>query len=166
MWPKPEPPAEGQQRDLCRFVKITLGLLIRFIRAIALNGRNRRSDPSMTDKYWGSDCAHLSHERKRLYNRHRARRRRPPQRNRDSEHQVVMGARGRCRSPSPRRTPCVPRRKAQPRSSTRQCANARLTVFEPMGDGGRCRIRRSSVRDLGARQRSIRIDLEGDGDQR
>src|SRR5882762_5156412 len=41
MWPKPEPPAEGQQRDLCRFAKITLGLLIRFIRAIALNGGNR-----------------------------------------------------------------------------------------------------------------------------
>src|SRR5712664_3763510 len=93
MWPKPEPPAEGQQRDLCRFVKITLGLLIRFILAIALNGRNRRSDPSMTDKYWGSDCTHLSHERKRLYNRHRPRRRRPPQRNRDREHQVVTGAR-------------------------------------------------------------------------
>ena len=139
MWPKPEPPAEGQQRDLCRFAKITLGLLIRFIRAIALNGRNRRSDPSMTDKYWGSDCAHLSHERKRLYNRHRTptsspttaqSRPRPPSRHRRPC--------GRCRPPSPRR-------KAQPRSSTRQCANARLTVFEPMGDGGRRRIRRGSV---------------------
>jgi hypothetical protein len=41
----------------------------------------------------GSDCSHLSHERKRLYNRHRPRRRRPPQRNRDREHQVVTGAR-------------------------------------------------------------------------
>jgi hypothetical protein len=31
---------------------------MRLICAIALNGRNRRSDPSMRDKHWGSDCAH------------------------------------------------------------------------------------------------------------
>ena len=47
-----------------------------------------------------------------------------------------------------------------------QAALPRLTVFESMGDGHRRRIRGSSVRDLCARQRGIRIDLEGDGDQR
>ncbi len=35
-----------------------------------------------------------------------------------------------------------------------------------MGDGRRHRVRRDSVRDLSARQRDIRIDFEGDGDQR
>ena len=41
-----------------------------------------------------------------------------------------------------------------------------LTAFEAMGNGRRRGVRGSSVRDLCARQRSIRIDLEGDGDQR
>ena len=45
-------------------------------------------------------------------------------------------------------------------------AFARLTVFERMGDGRRRWVRDRSVRDLSARQRGIRIDLEGDGDQR
>src|SRR3977135_2129646 len=35
-----------------------------------------------------------------------------------------------------------------------------------MGDGRRRWVRDRSVRDLSARQRGIRIDLEGDGDQR
>jgi len=45
-------------------------------------------------------------------------------------------------------------------------AFARLTVFERMGDGRRRWVRDRSVRDLSARQRGIRIDLECDGDQR
>ena len=45
-------------------------------------------------------------------------------------------------------------------------AFARLTVFERMGDGRRRWVRDRSVRDLSARQRGIRIDFEGDGDQR
>ena len=51
-------------------------------------------------------------------------------------------------------------------SQSLQAAFARLTASERMGDGRRHRVRRSSVRDLGARQRGIRIDFEGDGDQR
>jgi hypothetical protein len=41
---------------------------------------------------------------------------------------------------------------------------ASLIAFEPMGDGQCHRVRASSVRH--ARQPGIRIDLEGDGDQR
>ena len=42
----------------------------------------------------------------------------------------------------------------------------RLTALERVGNG-RCRsIWRGSLRDFSAGQRGIRIDLEGDGDQR
>ena len=43
---------------------------------------------------------------------------------------------------------------------------ALLIASERMGDGRRHRVRRDSVRDLSARQLGIRIDFEGDGDQR
>jgi hypothetical protein len=46
----------------------------------------------------------------------------------------------------------------------RTVAFASLIAFEPMGDGQCHRVRASSVRH--ARQPGIRIDLEGDGDQR
>ncbi len=64
------------------------------------------------------------------------------------------GQRGRC-SPLVRRAYGLPRPHG---------ASALLTASERMGDGRRHRVRRSSVRDLSARQRGIRIDFEGDGD--
>ena len=47
-----------------------------------------------------------------------------------------------------------------------QAAFARLTASERMGDGRRHGVRRGSARDPSACQRGIRIDFEGDGDQR
>jgi hypothetical protein len=49
MWPKPEPPAERPATRPVLIRENLTRLLIRSIRAIALNGQNRRSDLSFTD---------------------------------------------------------------------------------------------------------------------